>query len=305
MREPQGNRHPLIPAPRQRTAEQYGEADRSTYLGTAMPGWLARREFGGPLPTPLCVSHRRLASRKVLPRAVTPWLLDSGGYSELYLHGRWTVPPARYAANVRRFQQEIGNLDYAAIQDWMCEPHILTRTGEDVYRHQARTVASYLTLMSYDDELPWMPVLQGWHLADYLRHVEMYAAVGIDLTAEPRVGLGSICRRQGTREAVRIVEILSTQVGLRLHAFGFKSTGLRTCWHQLYSSDSMAWSYGARLGEPLPGCPHKKCTSCPDYALRWRTRLLNSLPQWHNGTLTPPPAPSPPTSNPAARTPHR
>jgi integrase len=44
------------------------------YLGTHQPSWLAR-----DLGVPFLVSHRRLAGRRTLPRASSPWALDSGG----------------------------------------------------------------------------------------------------------------------------------------------------------------------------------------------------------------------------------
>ncbi|EXU69485.1 hypothetical protein Z951_02720 [Streptomyces sp. PRh5] len=272
---------PLPPGPVDpgRTYLQYGETDRWSYLGTHQPSWLERPEFGGSLAVPLCVSHRRLVQRRSLPRAGTSWMLDSGGFTELSLYGDWTVPPAQYAAAVRRYADEIGELERAAIQDWMCEPQILAKTGQTVYDHQCRTVASYLNLMWHDDDLPWMPVLQGWTRDDYLRCVDMYAAMGIDLTVEPLVGLGSVCRRQSTKEAVRIVETLYG-LGIRLHGFGFKVTGLREVHHLLYSSDSLAWSFNARRHAPLPGCTHKTCSNCPRYALAWRNCLLASLSEW-------------------------
>ncbi|MET9933932.1 MULTISPECIES: hypothetical protein [unclassified Streptomyces] len=290
----QGPRRPRRPAhrtdprdPGRPHHDDYDDIERDSYLGTHHPSWLARPEFGGLRPVPLCVSHRRLSHRRSLPRAVTPWLLDSGAYSELYLKGTWTVSPSQYTAAVRRYREEISQLEYASIQDWMCEPHILARTGLTLYDHQARTVASYINLLWQDDTLPWMPVLQGWTAEDYLRCVDMYDAMGIDLTAEPRVGLGSICRRQSTREAVRIVERLHG-LGIRLHGFGFKVQGLRAAHHLLYSSDSMAWSYGARHQAPMPGCGHKTCSNCPRYALAWRNRMLRSLPAWHQTALQPP-----------------
>lgn len=264
--------------------DDYDDIERESYLGTHHPSWLARPEFGGFRPVPLCISHRRLGNRRTLPRAVTPWLLDSGAYSELYLKGTWTVSTSAYAAAVRRYRDEISQLEHASIQDWMCEPHILARTGLTVYDHQARTVASYINLLWQDDTLPWMPVLQGWTLDDYLRCVDMYNAMGIDLTLEPRVGLGSICRRQSTREAVRIVETLHG-LGVRLHGFGFKVQGLRAVHHLLYSSDSLAWSFGARHQDPMPGCAHKACSNCHRYALAWRNRMLRSLPAWHQSAL--------------------
>jgi len=259
------------------------DIDRWTYLGTHQPSWLTRRDLSDAC-VPLCISHHRLVGRRTLPRAVTPWMLDSGGFSELSAHGRWTVDPYAYAADARRYADEIGMLDAAAIQDWMCEDDVLAMTGLSVYDHQIKTVASFLNLMTLDADLPWMPVLQGFTLDEYLRCVDLYDQVGIDLTLEKVVGLGSICRRQSTKEAVRIVESLST-MGIRLHGFGFKISGLRRVAHLLYSSDSMAWSYDATNRKPMPGCPHKHCGNCPRYALAWRHQLLNSLPE-HQQLLT-------------------
>lgn len=66
------------------------------FLGTHHPNWLRKTDV------PLFVSRRRLAGRTRLPRARGVWALDSGGFQELNLHGRWTVTPAHYVAEVRR-----------------------------------------------------------------------------------------------------------------------------------------------------------------------------------------------------------
>lgn len=95
-------------------------------------------------------------------------------------------------------------------------------------------VASFLNLMTLVTDLPWMPVLQGFTLDEYLRCVDLYDRVGIDLTLEKVVGLGSICRRQNTKEAVRIVESLSAR-GTGLGGFDFRITGLRRVAHLPYS----------------------------------------------------------------------
>lgn len=84
------------------------------YLGTHQPSWLAR-----DLGVPFLVSHRRLAGRRTLPRASSSWALDSGGFTELSLHGRWRTDAATYINAVRRYATEIGHLDWAAPQDWM------------------------------------------------------------------------------------------------------------------------------------------------------------------------------------------
>lgn len=47
-------------------------------------------------------------------------MLDSGAYSELDLYGRWTVSTAEYAAAVRRYSDEAGEVERASVQDWMC-----------------------------------------------------------------------------------------------------------------------------------------------------------------------------------------
>lgn len=242
------------------------------FLGTHMPNWLATAGV------PLFVSRRRLAGYRTLPRAAGPWALDSGGFSELSLFGRWTVSAARYAAEVRRFVREVGGLVWAAAMDWMCEPVILAKTGLTVAEHQARTIANYLDLRERAPDLPWAPVLQGWRPDDYRRHLDDYDRAGVDLRTPPVVGLGSVCRRQHTAEVEDLIRSLSVQ-GLRLHGFGFKVLGLQRLGPVLASADSMAWSFEARrLRRPTCGSTrHANCANCLPAALGWRERVLAAL----------------------------
>jgi len=60
------------------------------YLGTCQVSWLATAGV------PLFVSHRRLAPRKTLPRAIAEWALDSGGFTELSLFGEWRTSARQY-----------------------------------------------------------------------------------------------------------------------------------------------------------------------------------------------------------------
>lgn len=242
------------------------------YLGTHMPNWL------GQTVVPLFVSRRRLADRRSLPRALGPWALDSGGFSELSLYGAWTIGPDQYTAEVRRFADGIGGLVWAAAQDWMCEPPILKATGLDVAEHQRRTIANYLDLRSLAPDLPWTPVLQGWKADDYLRHADDYARAGVDLASLPVVGLGTVCRRQDTAEGESVVRRL-TAAGLRLHGFGFKLGGLKRLGPLMASADSMAWSFRARReGRRLCSTgTHRTCANCLDFALSWRERVLSVL----------------------------
>jgi hypothetical protein len=237
------------------------------YLGTHLPHWL-----GLGLAVPLFVSDRRLRRYRTLPRAGGTWALDSGGFTELACHGTWAhgPTPAQYAARVRRYAVEVGQLAWAAPQDWMCEPAIVARTGLNVAEHQARTVENYLRLRDLAPDLPFVPVVQGWTPGDYLRCVDRYAAVGVDLGRAGLVGVGSICRRQGTTEVGDILTALHRAGVCRLHGFGFKTLGLARYGHLLTSADSMAWSAQARREPPLPGCVgHRNCANCLTYARRW------------------------------------
>lgn len=241
------------------------------YLGVHEPVWLERAGF------PLMVSYRRLARRKRLPYAAAPWALDSGGFTELSIHGGWTIPTEAYAAAVDLYATQIGQLDWAAPQDWMCEPWITRQTGLSVAEHQHRTIANYLALRALAPHLPFVPVLQGWRLDDYHHHADAYHAAGVDLANQRVVGLGSVCRRQATSQIARLAGELSDR-GIALHGFGVKAHGLAGYAHDLRSADSMAWSYRARRSRPLPDCRHRSCANCLAYATGWRERLVAGLP---------------------------
>jgi|19_taG_2_1085344.scaffolds.fasta_scaffold00187_8 hypothetical protein len=231
------------------------------YLGSHQPHWLGFSHI------PLCVSRRTLMKRKSFPRAARPWLLDSGGFTEVTQFGGWTCTAEQYVEDVRRFSEGSEKLSFAAQQDWMCEPIALEATGKTVQEHQKLTVDNFLNLKSLAPELPFFPVLQGWVLDDYLRHMEMFDQAGVDLYAEPLVGVGSVCRRQHTDEIAAIFERLQ---GLRMHGFGVKVKGLEKAGQHLASADSLAWSYAGRRDPPLPGCTtHKNCANCWKYARKW------------------------------------
>lgn len=239
------------------------------FLGTHLPEWLWHTSLQ------LFVSRRRLSRVKRLNRRQNTWALDSGGFSELSLYGKWTIHPRLYVSEVRRYRDEIGCLDFAASMDWMCEPRILTKTGKTVREHQRRTIDNYLELTALAPELPWLPVLQGWEIEDYLRHAEDYATAGVKLCHLRRVGVGSVCRRQNTGWAVELMKALH-KLGLSLHAFGYKLEGLRGSLPCLASADSMAWSAVARRDRiRLPGCAHLNCQNCLKYARKWfQERIL-------------------------------
>lgn len=258
---------------------------KTFYLGTHQPGWLSWCDV------PLMVSDRRLRTIKRPLPAMAPWVLDSGGFTELSMHGSWANGPSprEYAERVQRYQRAVGNLVWAAPQDWMTEPFILAKTGLSEVEHQWRTIDNWYQLHEAAPEVPFIKVVQGQKVDAYLRHVDFYRAAGIDLTREPIVGVGSVCRRQGTREAEDIFRALHDAGVTRLHGFGVKADGLRRYGHLLESADSMAWSFNARRSPRMEQCQeHKNCANCPRYALAWRRALLDSLEGRRPGDYQPP-----------------
>jgi hypothetical protein len=125
---------------------------------------------------------------------------------------------------------------------------MLEKTGLTVNDHQRLTVERYDQLIAEDTGVCIMPVLQGYDPKDYLNHLEMY---GDRLGVGAYVGVGSVCKRNGNPSA--IVQVLKAIRGarpdLKLHGFGVKTTAL--AWadvrDNLYSADSMAWSFAARM----------------------------------------------------------
>jgi hypothetical protein len=248
------------------------------WLGThhSTPRWF-------DLGVPLFISRRTLEKRKrTFPTPTAPWALDSGGFTELSTHGEWTITEAEYVRHVQLVEREMLGLAWVAPMDWMCEDFILEKTGCTVGEHQAFTVTNFVRLRELLGQLV-IPVLQGFTLEEYLRCWELYEEQGVDLSRERLVGLGSVCRRQDTASAGKIIRRLAGD-GLRLHGFGVKVTGLGSYGDVLASADSMAWSIDARWnrnhGLPsLPGCIHKSCANCPRFAMKWRDAVLSIFDQ--------------------------
>lgn len=241
------------------------------YLGTHVLPHIDRTDV------PLFVSYRQLRARKKKRfKQKGSVCVDSGGFSELSLYGEWTISPEEYVQGLERLQGLGLEITWAAQQDMMCEPIMLEKTGLTVREHQERTVENLQTLRSFDSSIHFIPVLQGQTLEDYFTHFEMFEIAGFDLRAEPIVGVGSVCRRQSSNEIGHIMKCLHAK-GLKLHGFGVKTDGLKKYGEYLKSSDSLAWSYGARFKPPCKSCASrnvKNCANCLEYALNWREGLV-------------------------------
>ena len=191
------------------------------------------------------VSVNRLLNRKG-PFKVGDWIMDSGAFSHMLRDGEH-MPLKQYAAEIRRWKGN-GNLLAAIAQDLMCEQFILDKTGLTILDHQRLTIENYDALLREETGCYIMPVLQGYAPEDYVRHIRMY---GARLARGAWVGVGSVCKRNGDPRAIEAVllAIHDERADLLLHGFGLKSTALSSgiVDQLLYSADSMAWSYQARM----------------------------------------------------------
>jgi hypothetical protein len=188
------------------------------------------------------------------------WMLDSGAFTEISNHGHYRHTPAEYAHAAARWLTVPG-LRIVVSQDFMCEAMILERTGLTVPDHQLLTIERYDAILAEfapladlahfagftPEVVPLMPVLQGWTPEDYVQHLRDY---GDRITLGMWVGVGSVCKRQGSPE--KVLEILraikAERPDILLHGFGVKITALQVkeIRELLYSADSMAWSFAAR-----------------------------------------------------------
>jgi hypothetical protein len=175
-----------------------------------------------------------------------PWIMDSGAFTTIAKHGGYPEPVSAYAEVIRRWASP--NLLAAVAQDYMCEPHMLVKTGLTIADHQRLTIERYIDLLNCNTGgVRILPVLQGYEPEDYARHALAY---GPWLPDGMWVGVGSVCKRNGKPGAVLAVleAIHDVRPDLRLHGFGLKTTSLKVqaVRDHLTSADSMAWSYSAR-----------------------------------------------------------
>lgn len=201
-----------------------------------------------------CISINRLRGRKK-PIPHCRVMVDSGAFTELNLYGKYRHEVDQYANELARLHKGgVVNIEVAVAQDYMCEAFMLAKTGLTIADHQRLTIERYDALKKALDDrfdgacpFPILPVLQGYSPADYVRHLVAY---GSRLTKGMWVGIGSVCKRNGSPKLIEAV--LKAIAGLRpdllLHGFGVKITALM---HEgvrrlLATADSMAWSFAAR-----------------------------------------------------------
>lgn len=208
------------------------------FLGAHRLNWCWEGAARGPLFVNMHLLLPRVGDMQSATQDIG---LDSGGYEEVARNGCWRWNVARYVELTRRACRELRRIRFAAIQDWLCTPAALRRTGLSVAEHQARTLASYLDLSAAAPEIPWCPVLQGAEPDDFRRHRDDYERAGIYLPSFERVMVGSIAARDDDPGVLDLLGELADS-GVAVHALGAKGDGLRRIGSDVFSGDSMAWS---------------------------------------------------------------
>ena len=189
-----------------------------------------------------------------------------------------------YAAAVARYYRVSSAVsDFAAPQDWMCEPFIIERSGLSVREHQERTVTSYLELRQDRPEPAIHSCLAGVASRRLPSPVPTCTPpTGVDLATLPLTGLGSVCRRQSTTRSP------PSSPSWPAAAFACTGSGSRPAACHLYGHllalppTQKRWPVTPRAGHrPLPGCTgHKNCANCLVYATRWRLIVARLARQW-------------------------
>ena len=272
------------------------------YLGISQFEWLRREELRD---VNVFLSMRRLYERRNLPRGnLARIAFDSGAFKQLQLYGKWDLSAAQFADRCLALKRHFGKQAlWFSPQDWMCERLVISGgrtkdgvfvgTGLSVEEHQRRTVDNYIALRDLlgDDVIL---VVQGETVFDYWRCLQMYHDAGVRFENVERIGVGSVCRRQNTNDATLIMQSIASEVGNKLHGYGFKVEGYRTCAQYMRSGDSFAWSFAGRMRPDvthdhymrsvrfIPGNKGKRgcaddCSQCLVYALKWRSMLMQQL----------------------------
>ena len=192
-----------------------------------------------------CISRNVIQTRKKAIGAGS-WIMDSGAFTTIAKYGGYPHPVGEYAELIRRWAHD-DTLLAAVAQDYMCEPHMIERTGLSIAEHQRLTIERYDELVAERTGVAIMPVLQGYAPEEYVSHLRQY---GSRLTRGAWVGVGSVCKRNRDPRSIErvLLAIHNERPDLRLHGFGIKLTSLASGLVRslLYSADSMAWSFAAR-----------------------------------------------------------
>jgi hypothetical protein len=207
--------------------------------------------------------------------------VDCGGFVATKIWGEYRYNPDQYVEWCSR----VPNLRWAAMPDKCCEQEVAGTEGLVRERQVWTRERARLFIQTYGPApWAWVPTLQGWTVADYLRAADDLEPLIRQLqhfyferpahlyetTDEPdpaelaaaerntldfRVGIGTLCARKSTAQIVEIVEALTARLpNVDFHLWGVKLQAIKE-WPgglpaSVVSTDSAAWN--GRFGRDIP-----------------------------------------------------
>jgi len=193
----------------------------------------------GTIPVPRLPAHL----------AQTDLAADGGGFVAMRRwNGRYPFTLIQFVDWLRGWQPA-----WAAMLDECVERAIAPSLIEIKRRQDATTDRAYATWQQYWTEpWCWVPTVQGWTVADYVRHArKLRPLIDEQIThygsKRPyRVGVGTLCGRTRQREIVAIVEAVAYELpDVPLHLWGVKLATFRGRFalpSTVVSADTAAWN---------------------------------------------------------------
>ncbi len=224
-----------------------------TFYYTAHPGDLSRRRLPHGCHVMLVASahwdddRKRFRIRRPPADHIAGVCVDSGGFTAARRWGAYPWTAAEYAAFVRAVSRDVP-LDFCACMDYACERGVNRSVLETNRQRIDATIRNEIACRAADQDLPWLPVLQGDNLEERAYDLGRRREMGL-LPAE-YVGIGSVCGR-GAVAARNVIKFYTSQLfGVQYHAFGMHVAALDDdiVPGALKSWDSYSWTWarGAR-----------------------------------------------------------
>lgn len=184
-----------------------------------------------------------------IPETMKEIAADCGGFVATRKWGNYRYEPAQYIDWLASFSPQ-----WAAMMDYCCEDEITSgKAGVVRERQQATTGMAWRLWDEYRSlEWAWVPTIQGWHVADYLRHASEMKPLITEMQSHYgsvsafRVGIGTLCARASATMIREVVTAVARELpGVPLHLWGVKLSVMQSPIHlpqQVVSVDSGAWN---------------------------------------------------------------
>ena len=194
---------------------------------------------GGKVMISACAFWRKGRFRVLRPgKPIQKLAIDSGGFTALKRWGEYPFTPRQYAGWVRAFSEDLP-LAFVTVMDYVCERG---RVNQDRIK---RTISNTMRCFEADPDLPWLPVIQGGTLEEYLTCAEMLEKEEL---LRPLMGVGSLVGRPPSEISGILLALGIALPGIRFHAFGLSLHAITPKTKALLASwDSASWMYGLGL----------------------------------------------------------